>query len=91
MIQLFTVYSDILVSLLYHNMNYVSYVTYFGNVFCIFIGNNNQQERKDKNSVYIVMEKIKNVLRQKTPRLFNVAVCNNVHYTNKYRKRYFLF
>ena len=70
-------------------MNNVSYVTYFINVFCIFIGNNNQQAGNDRNSVYIVIEKIKNVLRQKTPRLFNVAVCNNVHYTHKYRKRYF--
>ena len=70
-------------------MNYVSYVTYFDNVFCIFIGNINQQARNDRNSVYIVIEIIKNVLRQKTPRLFNVAVCNNVNYTHKYRIRYF--
>ena len=45
-------------------MNYVSYVTYFGNVFCIFIGNNNQQARNDRNSVYFVIEIMKNVLRQ---------------------------
>ena len=57
-------------------MNYISYVTYFGNVFCIFIGNINQEARNDRNSVYIVIEIIKNVLRKKTPRLFNVAVCN---------------
>ena len=59
-------------------MNYVSYVTYFGNVFCFCIGNINQQAQNDRNSVYIVIEIIKNVLRQKTPRLFNVVVCNNV-------------
>ena len=46
-------------------MNYVSYVTYFGNVFCIFIWNINQLARNDRNSVYIVIEIIKNVLRQK--------------------------
>ena len=34
-------------------MNYVSYVTHFGNVFCIFIGNINQQARNDvKLSIY---------------------------------------
>ena len=72
-------------------MNYVSYVTYFGNVFCIFIGNINQQARNDINSVglYIVIAIIKNVLRQKAPRLFNLAVCNSFHYTHKYRIRYF--
>ena len=70
-------------------MNYVSYVTYFGNVFCIFVGNINQQARNERNSIYIVIGIIKNVLRQKKPRLFNVAVCNNVHYTHKYRIRYF--
>ena len=43
-------------------MNYVSYVTYFGTVFCFFIGNINQQARNDRNSVYIVIEIIKNVL-----------------------------
>ena len=59
-------------------MNYASYVTYFGNVFCIFIGNINQQARNDRNSVYIVIEISKNVLRQKIHRLFNVAVCNQV-------------
>ena len=58
-------------------------VTYFGNVFCIFIQDINQQARNDRNSVYIVIEIIKNVLREKTPRLFNVAVCDNVHYTHK--------
>ena len=36
-------------------------------------------------------EIIKNVLRQKTPRLFKVAVCSNVHYTHKYRIRYFYY
>ena len=48
-------------------MNVVSYVTYFGNVFCIFIWNNNQQARNDTNSVglYIVIKIIKHVLRQK--------------------------
>ena len=56
-------------------MNFVSYVTYFGNLFCIFIDNINQEARKDRNSVYIVIEIIKNVLRQKTPRLLNVALC----------------
>ena len=66
-------------------MNYVSYVTYFGNVFCIFIGNIFQRHKMTENSVYIVIKIIKNVLRQKTPRLFNVAVCNNVHYTHKYK------
>ena len=70
-------------------MNYVSYLTYFGNVFCIFIGNNNQHARNDRNSLYIVIEIIKNVLRQKTPRLFNVTVCHNVHYTHTYIIRYF--
>ena len=45
-------------------MNYVSYVTYFGNVFCIFVGDIDQQARKDRDSVYIVIEIIKNVLRQ---------------------------
>ena len=70
-------------------MNYVSYITYFGNVFCIFIRNINQQARNDKKSVYIVIEISKNVLRQKTHGLFNVAVCNNVHHTHKYRIRYF--
>ena len=44
-------------------MNYVSYVTYFGNVFCIFIGNINQLARIY--NVYNVIEIIKNVLRQK--------------------------
>ena len=74
-------------------MNYVSYVTYFGNVFRIFIRIIIQQARNDRNSVgplYIVIEIIKNVLRQKkTPQLFNVAVCDNVHYTHRYRIRYF--
>ena len=70
-------------------MNYVSYVTYFSNVFCIFIGNINQQAQNERNSVYIVIEIIKNVLRQKTPPLLNVSVCNNVHYTHKYRMRFF--
>ena len=46
-------------------MNYVSYVTYFGNVFCICNGNIKQQARNDKNSVYIVIKIIKNVLSQK--------------------------
>ena len=46
-------------------MNYVSYVTYFHNVFCISIGNINQQARNDRNSVYIVIEIIKNVPIQK--------------------------
>ena len=46
-------------------MNFVSYVTYFSNVFCIFILNINQQARKDRNSVFIVIKIIKNVLRQK--------------------------
>ena len=56
-------------------MNYVSYVTCHSNVFCMFIGNNNQQARNDRQS-YIVIEIIKNVLRQKTHRLFNVALSN---------------
>ena len=46
-------------------MNFVSYVTYFSKVFCIFIGNINQQARKNRNSVFIVIKIIKNVLRKK--------------------------
>ena len=46
-------------------MIYVSYVTNFSNVFFIFIGNPNQQARNDRNSVYIIIEITKNVLRQK--------------------------
>ena len=46
-------------------MNFVSYVTYFSNVFCIFIWNINQQPRNDRKSVFIVIKIIKNVLRQK--------------------------
>ena len=46
-------------------MNFVSYVTYFSSVFCIFIWNINQQPRNDRKSVFIVIKIIKNVLRQK--------------------------
>ena len=46
-------------------MNFVSYVTYFSTVFCIFIWNINQQARTDRNSVFISIKRKKNVLRQK--------------------------
>ena len=55
-------------------MNYVSYVTYFGDVFCIFIGNINQQARKDRDSVYIVIEIFKNVLRQKNTSIIQCGI-----------------
>ena len=68
-------------------MNYVSYVTYFGNVFCIFIGNINQQARNDRNSVYIVMEISKNVLRQKKHLDYSMWQCvitSIIHTNTKY-------
>ena len=51
------------------------FVTYFGNIFCIFIGNINQQARNDRNSVYIVIEIIKNVLRQENK---SIIQCGSV-------------
>ena len=65
-------------------MNYVSYVTYFGYVFCIFIGNINQQARNDRNPVYIVIEIIKNVLRQKTHLDYSMWQCaiRSIMHTN---------
>ena len=59
-------------------MNYVSYVTFFGNVFRIFIRNINRQARNDRNSVgplYIVIEIIKNVLRQKKHHNYSMWQC----------------
>ena len=67
-------------------MNYFGYVTYFGNVFCIFIGNNNQQARNDRNSVYIVIEMIKNVLRQKhlDYSLWQCVITSIIHTNTEY-------
>ena len=65
-------------------MNYVSYVTYFGNVFRIFIGNINQQARNDINSVglYIVTAIIKNVLRQNLDYSMWQCVITSIIHTN---------
>ena len=70
-------------------MNFVSYITYFSDLFYIFIWNIIQQARNDRNSVYIVIKKIKIKISQKTHRLLYVAVCKNFHYTHKYRVGYF--
>ena len=71
-------------------MNYVSYVTNFGNVFCILLEILiKRHEMTD--TQYISLWKFQKCAQTKTPRLFNVAVCNNVHYTHKYTAEYVTF
>ena len=66
MVQLFrpTGYSDIKYHYFIITLIMLVMKRIFGNVFCFFIGNINQQAQNDRNSVYIVLEIIKNVLRQ---------------------------
>ena len=67
-------------------MNYVSYVTYFGNVFCIFVGNINQQARNDRNSIYIVIGIINNVFKQKKPdySMWQCVITSSIHTNTEY-------